>query len=274
MHDPKLQSWTYDEVSAVPLTRRLEDHLLAAVRKLTSHLGVDDVCDAILVGVSGVFAATASWIQLHDAGTNVLRTCAYRGPGADAFADIQIPLPSTTIAGMTFERREFMFVADVRNEGRWANRDAVQTSGIRSVLTVPLIAGEVPVGVLGIYAADLGPGDPPSEIHIKRLELFAAQAAIGVTNARLYEASQRDREKLRALLRERRQLRYEVTELRKVVGADGSFGSIVGESAELTRVLEEVEQVASSDVTVLLLGETGTGKELIARALHERSRRA
>ena len=51
------------------------------------------------------------------------------------------------------------------------------------------------------------------------------------------------------------------------------FEGIVGQSAALRHVLNLVETVASSDSTVLLLGETGTGKELIARAIHERSRR-
>jgi formate hydrogenlyase transcriptional activator len=65
-----------------------------------------------------------------------------------------------------------------------------------------------------------------------------------------------------------------VLELRDEVRHAYSFGPIVGESAAIRRVLAELEQVAASDVTVLLLGETGTGKELLARALHERSRRA
>jgi transcriptional regulator with GAF, ATPase, and Fis domain len=53
-----------------------------------------------------------------------------------------------------------------------------------------------------------------------------------------------------------------------------NFGEIVGNSPALRRVLELVETVAPSDSTVLLLGETGTGKELIARAIHDHSRRS
>ena len=59
----------------------------------------------------------------------------------------------------------------------------------------------------------------------------------------------------------------------RVPGSETNFGGIVGTSAALLRVLQLVEMVAASDATVLLLGETGTGKELIARAIHERSER-
>src|SRR5215471_3276636 len=54
---------------------------------------------------------------------------------------------------------------------------------------------------------------------------------------------------------------------------ESNFAGIVGQSSALRQVLQLVEMVAASDATVLLLGETGTGKELIARAIHERSRR-
>jgi formate hydrogenlyase transcriptional activator len=61
--------------------------------------------------------------------------------------------------------------------------------------------------------------------------------------------------------------------LEEEIRSEMNFENIVGNSAALNHVLELVERVASSDSTVLLLGETGTGKELIARAIHDRSRR-
>src|ERR1700719_1444740 len=61
--------------------------------------------------------------------------------------------------------------------------------------------------------------------------------------------------------------------LGKEIGNVADFEGIVGESSALRQVLQLVETVATSDSTVLLLGETGTGKELVARAIHDRSRR-
>ena len=78
-------------------------------------------------------------------------------------------------------------------------------------------------------------------------------------------------EEIRAL---RDQLETENVELRAKLGQAPWFEGIVGESPALRRVLESVEQVAPGDTTVLLTGETGTGKELIARAIHRRSPRS
>ena len=68
--------------------------------------------------------------------------------------------------------------------------------------------------------------------------------------------------------------RNENVALREQIDRDSMFEDIVGSSEALRKVLRQVDKVAGSDSTVLLLGETGTGKELIARAIHRRSRRA
>jgi formate hydrogenlyase transcriptional activator len=68
--------------------------------------------------------------------------------------------------------------------------------------------------------------------------------------------------------------RNENLALREQIDRDSMFEDIVGSSEALRKVLRQVEKVAASDSTVLILGETGTGKELIARAIHKRSRRA
>jgi formate hydrogenlyase transcriptional activator len=273
LDSPGTKSWQYGDVASVPLPSGIEHHLLEALRRLTATLEVEGVCEAVLGGVESVFGATSSWIMLHDEGANVLRTALFRGRGADVYKDAEIP-SDRGIAGLVFTRGLIEFVPDVSREHRWFNPHRVRASGLRSVVLLPLIAGEQTMGVLGVDAPQFSAGQPPTEVDIKRLEVFAAQAAIGLVNARLYESIQQDRTRLRALLRERRTLRQQVLELRDEVRHAYSFGPIVGESAAIRRVLAELEQVAASDVTVLLLGETGTGKELLARALHERSRRA
>jgi formate hydrogenlyase transcriptional activator len=269
----KAQSWGYEDVAALPLLDGVADHLHAAVRKLTAILDVQGVCEAVLIGVESVFGATSSWIMLHDPGAGVLRTALFRGRGADAYADVEIPV-DCGVAGLVFTRAEIHFVPDASQEHRWFNPDRVRASGLRSVFVLPLVIGGNSIGILGLDSPQFGPVRAPTPADVKWLEVFAAHAAIGLVNARLYQSSQQDRARLRGLLRERRILRQQVLGLRDEIRHAYSFGPIVGESAAMKNLLTELQQVAGCDVTALLQGETGTGKELFARALHERSSRA
>jgi transcriptional regulator with GAF, ATPase, and Fis domain len=91
------------------------------------------------------------------------------------------------------------------------------------------------------------------------LRAFADHAAVAIANARAFEEIERLRTQLEM---ENRYLREEVKT---------TFGDIIGESAALRQVLQQIEIVAPTEAGVLILGETGTGKELLARAIHERS---
>ncbi len=275
MNDPEPRgtglAWAAGALDAVPLPAA-EDDLLKAIMQLTSTLDVDGVCDAVLRGVESVFGAASSWIMLHDPGDNMLRTRMFRGRGADVYGDVALPA-DRGVAGLAFTRREIQFVPDATTDDRWFDAGRVQGSGLRSVFVLPLMAGEDPIGVLGMDSPHFGVHHAPGARDVKRFQVLAAQAATGIANARRYQSSQQDRARLRALLRQRRALRQHVVELRGQVRDAYAFGDIVGESAAMRAVLAEVAQVAASDVTVLILGETGTGKELLTRALHEESRR-
>jgi len=95
------------------------------------------------------------------------------------------------------------------------------------------------------------------------LRMLADHAATAIANARAFE----EIEQLR------RRLELENEYLREEVAVERSLGDMVGESAALRKVLRQVELVAPADTSVLILGESGVGKELVARAIHERSRR-
>lgn len=72
---------------------------------------------------------------------------------------------------------------------------------------------------------------------------------------------------------ETRDLRHEVADLKLRLGEDGGLGSLMGPSAQVTSIAERVQAVAATDFSVLILGETGTGKELVAQAIHRQSKR-
>jgi formate hydrogenlyase transcriptional activator len=257
----------------MPLSEGIEEHLLIALRRLTETLDIQGVCEAVLAGVENVFGASSSWIMLHNPSSDTLRTALFRGRGADVYDSIEIPA-DRGVTGAVFGSGDIQFIADVSQEDRWFNPERVRASGLRTVILLPLVSGSRKIGVLGADSPHFSVGRAPTPLELKRLEIFAAQAAIGLTNARLYQSSQQDRNRLRSLLNERKSLQQEVLTLRDEVRTAYSLGRIIGESDLMRSVVAEVERVAASDVTVLFLGETGTGKELLARALHERSERA
>ena len=132
--------------------------------------------------------------------------------------------------------------------------------GLQSLCCVPLLRPNGPLGVLvlgstrkeAFHAEDLG-----------LLSQVAAQLAVAIENRR----AAAEIEGLKNRLVEEKS--YLESELR----SQGMFEEIVGDSPALKRVLDQVATVAPSHATVLVLGETGTGKELIARAIHRMSRR-
>ena len=170
------------------------------------------VCAAVLDAVEQVFGATASWVLLYDEATRTLRTQVWRGTAATVYSHFSLP-PNVGLMGLAYSNREVVFVADVQAEERWFDAARVHASGLRSLFMLPLVFEDVALGVIGLDSPLFTSGTPPRESDISRLQAFAAQAAIAITNARRYEASERDRARLRTLLDERRQLRGQVRQL-------------------------------------------------------------
>jgi formate hydrogenlyase transcriptional activator len=132
--------------------------------------------------------------------------------------------------------------------------------GLQSLCCVPLARPSGPLGVLVLGSTR------KDAFHLEDLTLLkqvAAQLAVSLENHRT--AAEIDALKQR-LAEEKKYLESEV-------GPDGPFAEIVGDSPALKKVLEQVSTVAPCNATVLILGETGTGKELVARAIHRLSRR-
>ncbi len=164
-------------------------------------------------------------------------------------------------AGLVWQTQRPLTLARVEELTRWPRLlERVQPFGVQSFCWLPLTTARQRLGTLVFVSrqpsayegADLG-----------FLQLIARQVAVAVENARAFQ-------EIRAL---QDQLARENAYLQEEVQSEHNFGEIVGESPALRRVLRQVETVAPTDSTVLIRGETGTGKELVARALHELSAR-
>jgi formate hydrogenlyase transcriptional activator len=136
----------------------------------------------------------------------------------------------------------------------------VLAEGLKRTCLIPLVNRGRALGILSIARkseANFTPED------VEFLAQAAGQIAIAIENAIAYHEISQLKDKLA----------QEKLYLEEEIRSEMNFENIVGNSPALKHVLELVETVAPSDSTVLLLGETGTGKELIARAIHDRSRR-
>jgi PAS domain S-box-containing protein len=148
------------------------------------------------------------------------------------------------------------------------DRAGYEAYGIRSAVTVPLsVSGRI-VGALGFNMMDGERSWSPENILNMRL--------LGAVFSNVLARSESDdalRQTISRIERVREQLQAENIYLRREVQERAGTGTIIGRSPSIRRVLEQVQQVAATDSTVLLLGETGTGKELLATHLHEQSAR-
>jgi formate hydrogenlyase transcriptional activator len=132
--------------------------------------------------------------------------------------------------------------------------------GLRSFCALPLRTARRTVGILNVGSRQVDAFIPPA---VQLLRQISGQIAIAMENAGSYA-------ELEAL---KERLANEKLYLEEEVRSQHGFMDIVGNSRALREVLAQVETVAPTDATVLLLGETGTGKELLARAVHDRSLR-
>jgi formate hydrogenlyase transcriptional activator len=234
--------------------------LLEVNNLLVSQLDYPALLKAICEAVQRVIEADQIGVALYDPESDQLRLdTMYEKSRGFTRADAQISLDKSA-AGVTFQRGVTGVFRRSELEGLgWEDgASAMKAAGVESVCCVPLVTRSAKLGTL--YIASSRP-DLFSEDDVKLLGYTSAQIAIAIENARAYES----------MVSLNAQLIDEKQYLELELGHE--FAEIVGNSLALRRVLKAVKTVAATDTTVLLLGETGTGKELLARAIHNLSRR-
>jgi len=148
------------------------------------------------------------------------------------------------------------------------DKESLRRYGLKSNITFPLSAGEKVIGALTFGTSREERNWPASLVD--RLGLVAQVFANALARAEADESLQRAYSEIEEL---KHRLEKENVYLREEVKLEHQHREVIGRSEGIRQVLKKAEQVAATEATVLLLGETGTGKELIARSIHEHSRR-
>jgi formate hydrogenlyase transcriptional activator len=165
-----------------------------------------------------------------------------------------------TSAGWVFDHQQSLVRRDLEKEAQYANEHRLVTEGIRSMCAFPLVFQRKCIGTLSLVSRRK---DQYSDEDAAFLQGVANQVVLAIQNMQSYEEI--------ASLKSR--LEKENIYLREELRTEHNFEEIVGNGPPILAVLQKVEQVAPIDSTVLIYGETGCGKELIARAIHDRSAR-
>jgi transcriptional regulator with GAF, ATPase, and Fis domain len=184
-------------------------------------------------------------------------------------AEIDLPIDRTSVCGVALADRHTVHIEDLAalTDPQMAAAKAIQLRyGQRTMIAAPILDGDVPLGTIAVLRREVRPF---SERQIALLQTFADQAVIAIRNANLFRQLQA---RSADLAREVEAHQRSKAMLQCVLDATDGF-AIVGRSAAVARLRQQISLVAQTESTVLVQGETGTGKELVARAIHEQGAR-
>ena len=236
--------------------------LLEINNAVVSHLELRELFASITVSIRRVMKADVVSLTLLDQDTNQLKLYALDFPGRKGFIEegttcMLCGCPSST----AISQREPVLLRrhDLERSESTVSKRLV-AEGVQSACCVPLLLGDRTLGALNIGSLQEGAF---TAADAEMLGEVAKQIALAVANSLAYQEI--------AALKDK--LAKEKVYLQEEIQTAYNFEEIIGDSRALKLVLKEVQTVAATDSTVLILGETGSGKELIARALHNLSDR-
>jgi formate hydrogenlyase transcriptional activator len=235
--------------------------LLDLTNRITSNLQPRELLRAVAANIREVMQCDAVAVSLVDSASGTSKLVVLDFPHGKGFIKEERVL---TIAGAVKRALETLKPAVVnqvdRSELPAEIYDELVAEGLKSACLFPLINRGRALGILSMARTT---EVPFTAYDVEFLTQAAGQIAIAIENALAFHEISELKDKLA----------QEKLYLEEEIRGEMNFENIVGNSPTLRHVLELVETVAPNDSTVLLLGETGTGKELIARAIHDASRR-
>ncbi|HET6674954.1 MAG TPA: sigma 54-interacting transcriptional regulator [Nitrospiraceae bacterium] len=238
--------------------------LLEVNNAVVSHLDLAHVFTAVSACLRKVIQHDGSSLLLSDSETNQWRIHVLDFATNESFIEEgREDMPTQSPCSAAIAKREPALFREADLKAMSADSEIARrllARGVKSFCSLPLLSHNRVLGALNIGRRR---DDGFAAEDVELLSQVAQQVAIAVENALAYKEI--------AQLKNR--LAEEKLYLEREIQTDYNFEEIVGESRPLRQVLKEVQTVAPTDSTVLILGETGSGKELVARALHNLSER-
>ena len=239
--------------------------LFSFSEKLINRKSVDEILEAMLDDVIELTHADKGFLILVDGAESVLASGdkealtrklvvrASRNVRHESITDAEGAI-SDSIVRRVIESGRPVIVSDALADTTFGRSESVIAMKLSSVMCAPLVSQGQVIGAL--YVGNDKIKHLFERTQLELLTIFASQASLILQNAMLLNALRADKAKLEAELKDKR------------------FGEIIGACPGMLEVFRKLQKVAGTDISVLITGETGTGKELIAREIHRRSNRA
>ena len=256
---------SYEEIAALNKTiadsaarqRTILDINNAIVTKLTR----DEVFRAICGALAPVVPYDRIALSLYDAATNSVRLVAYEGPLRTDYSPVgNVHDLDDSHIGWVFKEQRPLLRHDLETERQFSSEYRALKNGFRSLCALPLVIRGRSIGALTVASLT---HRRYTQSDSDFLMDVAKQIAIAVDNVITHEQTEALKARFEA----------DALYLQEEIKTEHNFEEIIGQSAPVREMLRKIEQVAPTEATVLIRGETGTGKELLARAVHDRSRR-
>lgn len=236
--------------------------LLETNNAVATHLELRDLFDSITASIRRVLKADVISLTLLDPELNQLKLYALDFPGSNGFIEegttcTLCGCPATTAIT---QREPVVLTRQELDQSESTVSKRLVAEGVKSACCVPLLLRDRTLGALNVGSLQ---EDAFTRADAEMLSEVAKQIALAVANSLAYQEIVALKDKLAK----------EKLYLEEEIQTGYNFEEIVGDSRALKRVLKQVQTVAATDSTVLILGETGSGKELVARALHNLSDR-
>ena len=244
-----------DRLRQLTESRRRLLLLLDVSKTINSVLSTSEVLERVMDAVLSISSAQRGFLVLLDSAGQPRMEISRNLESVGLSAEDTLRI-SQTILKQAIETGRTVWESDALNNPNFVNYQSVRDLSLRTVICLPLKVDQKVVGAIYLDSktvTDLVAGDGET-----LLMAFASQAAAAISNARAHDA----------LKSFQTRLELENRNLKRAMRSEFSFESILGKSPALQRVFDIMEKVVDNPVTVLIQGETGTGKELVARAIH------